>query len=302
MSASPNYLDPQVLARLAGLDLKARLIVEGFLSGRHRSPFQGFSVEFAEHREYVPGDDLRYVDWKVFGRRDRYYLKQYEEETSFACQLLLDTSESMTYRSPGAAMSKLDYARHVAAAITWLVLQQQDAVGLSLFDSELRMSIPPSGQPSQLGRVLSALETAETGGETELGPVLHEIAGRIPARGLVIVISDLFDDPESIFTGLKHFRFRRHDVSVLQVVDPAEQDFPFAEPTLFHGLEGTGDQMTDPRSLARSYRQHFEAFLQEVRGNCRDQAMQYQLLRTDQPLDLALSTFLSWRRRFAGRT
>lgn len=302
MTSRPNYLDPEVLARLAGLDVKARLIVEGYLSGRHRSPFQGFSVEFAEHREYVPGDDLRYVDWKIYGRRDRYYLKQYEEETSFACQLLVDTSESMTYRSEQAAMSKLDYARHVAAALSWMVLHQQDAIGLTLFDGGLREYIPPSSQPSQLGRILTALETKENSGETAIGPVLHEMAARIQRRGLVILISDLFDDPESICSGLKHFRYRRHDVSVLQIIDPAEQDFPFEEPTLFHGLEQSGDQMTDPRSLAKSYRQQFEAFLQEIRGGCRNQAMQYQLIRTDQPLDVSLSAFLSWRRQLTGRS
>ncbi len=298
---APNYLDPEVLSRVRGLDLKARLIVEGFVSGLHRSPYHGFSVEFAEHREYVPGDDLRHVDWKVYGKSDRYYLKQFEEETNFACWLLLDASESMAYRSPQAAMSKLEYAKHIAAALAWLVIQQQDAAGLVTFGSTVNEFVPPSSQPSHLKQVLHLLEQCEATGETALGPVLNDLAERARRRGLVILLSDLFDDPSSLLAGLKHFRHRRHDVSLLHIIDPAEQDFPFDEPTLFKGLELPQEAMTEPRSIRDAYRQEFQSFQTIVQRETRELNMDYVLLRTDQPLDEALRAFLQSRRRVRGR-
>ncbi len=302
MDESSRHLQPEVLAKLKGLDLKARLIVEGYVSGLHRSPYHGFSVEFAEHREYVPGDDLRYLDWKVFGKSDRFHLKQFEEETNFACHLLVDTSESMLYRSDKAAVSKLEYARWVAAALGHLVVHQQDAVGLATFDRQVTNFLRPLGTPSHLRQVLHVLDRAPATGETSLGPILHDLAERIRKRGLVILLSDLFDDVDSLLLGLKHFRHRRHDVSVLQVIDPAEQDFPFDEPTLFKGLEGLPEQMTDPRTLRKAYRREFEAFLTEVRRGCTDLKMDHVLLRTDTPLDVALRGFLTTRMRRAGRT
>lgn len=295
MADSPNYLDPQILARLSGLDLKARLIVEGFVSGLHRSPFHGFSVEFAEHREYVPGDDLRYVDWKVFGKSDRYYLKQFEEETNFACNLLIDTSQSMDYCSKSAAMSKLEYAKHVAAAVAYLTIQQQDASGLVTFADDVQEFIRPSSQPSHLNQLFHLMEQAQPGGDTSLGPVLHELAERIRKRGLVIIFSDLFDDPDSLLMGLKHFRHRRHDVSIMQIIDPAEQDFPFEEPTLFKGMEQSVESLTEPRSIAKAYRTEFANFLHQMASGCRDLGMGYHLVRTDQPLDAALTAFLQTR-------
>jgi uncharacterized protein (DUF58 family) len=302
MNEAQNYLDPQTLSRLKGLDLKARLIVEGYVAGLHKSPYHGFSVEFAEHREYVPGDDLRYVDWKVFGKTDRYYLKEYEEETNFACHLLLDTSESMLYRSEQAALSKLEYAQHVAAALAYLVVQQQDAVGLATFDRAISNFIRASSQPSHLKQLFHVMETTPAVGETAMGPIFHDLAERIKKRGLVIILSDLFDDVPALTLGLKHFRHRRHDVSIMQIIDPAEQDFPFEDPTLFKGLEGLPEQMTEPRSLRQAYRQEFDRFLQQVRRSCRDLHMDYVLLRTDQPLDVALRSFLTARMHRAGRT
>ena len=294
---SQQYLDPQILAQLKGLELKARLIVEGYVSGLHRSPYQGFSVEFAEHREYVPGDDLRYVDWKLFGKRDRYYLKQYEEETNFACYFLIDTSESMQYRSEGAALSKLEYAQHVAAALAYLVIQQQDAAGLATFHHAVDRFIRASSRPSHLKQLIYVMEESTAAGESALGPILHDLAERIKNRGLIIILSDLFDDVESLMLGLKHFRHRRHDVSVMQIIDPAEQEFPFEDPTLFQGLEGLPEQMTEPRSLRKAYQREFEEFLQQVRRGCRDLNLDYLLLRTDQRLDVALANFLAGRMR-----
>ena len=295
MNTSPDYLDPAVLAKLKGLDLKARLIVEGYVSGLHKSPYQGFSVEFAEHREYVPGDDLRYVDWKIYGKSDRIYLKQYEEETNFSCYLLIDTSESMQYQSEHAAVSKLEYARYVAAALAYLVIQQQDAVGLATFDRSVSNFIRPLSTPSHLKQLFHVMDQTPAGGETAMGPIFHDLAERIKKRGLVIVLSDLFDDVDSILLGLKHFRHRRHDVSILQIIDPAEQDFPFEDPTLFKGLEGLPERMTEPRALRTAYQREFEQFLAGVRRGCRDMRMDHQLVRTDATFDVALSSFLTRR-------
>jgi uncharacterized protein (DUF58 family) len=296
-----KYLDPHVLAKLKGLDLKARLIVEGYVAGLHKSPYEGFSVEFAEHREYVPGDDLRYVDWKVYGKSDRYYLKQYEEETNFVCHLLLDTSESMLYRSEQAPVSKLEYAQYAAAALAYLVVQQQDAVGLATFDAEVTNFIRPQSTASHLRQLFHVMDRTPARGNTAMGPIFHDLAERLKKRGLVIVLSDLFDDVDELLLGLKHFRHRRHDVSVMQVIDPAEQDFPFDDPTLFKGLEGLPEQMTEPRALRRAYRREFDDFVRRLRRGCRDLQMEHVLLRTDQPLDTALSTYLQRRMHRAGR-
>jgi uncharacterized protein (DUF58 family) len=296
-----KYLSPAVLANLTGLDLKARLIVEGFVSGLHRSPFHGFSVEFAEHREYVPGDDLRYVDWKVFAKSDRYYLKQYEEETNFACYFIIDASESMAYKSNDAPMSKLEYAKHVVAALAYLVIQQQDAAGLVTFGETVGEFIRASAQPTHLNQLFHTLEQTEPIGETSLGPVLHELAERVRKRGLVVILSDLFDDPDALFAGLKHFRHRRHDVSLLHVIDPAEQDFAFDEPTLFKDLETPLEQMTEPRALQKAYRKEFESFLTATKRGTRDLNMDYALLRTDSPLDVAVTSFLQSRNRMGKR-
>ncbi len=302
MDEYQKYLQPETLAKLEGLELKARLIVEGYVSGLHKSPFHGFSAEFAEHREYVPGDDLRYVDWKVFGKSDRFYLKQYEEETNFACYMLLDTSESMQYQSESAPVSKLEYARYVAAALAYLVVQQQDGVGMATFDQTVSQFIRASSQPSHLKQLFHTMEQAPTAGETEMGPIFHDLAERIKKRGLVIIFSDLFDDLDSMLLGLKHFRHRRHDVSVVQIIDPAEQDFPFVDPTLFIGLENMPDQMTDPRALRRAYRKEFDESLKRTRRALRDLQMDYVLLRTDTPLDVALSSFLQRRMKLTYRT
>jgi uncharacterized protein (DUF58 family) len=302
MQDSRKYLDPETLSRLAGLDLKARLMVEGFVTGLHRSPYSGFSVEFAEHREYAPGDDVRYVDWKVFGKSDRFYLKRFEEETNFACHILLDASESMRYRSEQAAMSKLEYARLVAAALAHLVIRQQDAVGLATFNTGVTRLLRASSHPSHLKQLIHVLEQTQAQGETALGPIFHDLAERIRKRGVVIVLSDLFDDVPALVSGLKHFRHRRHDVSVMQVIDPAEQDFPFDAPTRFHGLEGLADQSAEPRSLRRAYCAEFEAFLKQVRRACADLEMDHVLLRTDRPLDVPLRSYLSHRMQRAGRT
>ncbi|MBI3464611.1 MAG: DUF58 domain-containing protein, partial [Planctomycetes bacterium] len=222
MENAQKYLDPAVLAKLQGLDLKARLIVEGYVAGLHKSPYHGFSVEFAEHREYVPGDDLRYLDWKVWGKTDKYYLKQFEEETNLIAHLLLDISESMRYRSEKAPVSKLEYAQYVAAALAYLVLQQQDSVGLATFDREVRHFVRPSSHPSHLKQLFHVMDETVPERKTAVGPIFHDLAERLKHRAVVIILSDLFDDVAPMMAGLKHFRHRRHDVIVFHVLDPAE--------------------------------------------------------------------------------
>jgi uncharacterized protein (DUF58 family) len=292
---SQPLLDPQMLARLQGLPLRARLVVEGYTSGVHRSPFHGFSVEFAEHREYAPGDDLRYLDWKVFGRTDKYYLKQFEEETNLVCHLLLDTSESMCYQSPVAGASKLDYARRAAAALAYLVLHQQDSVGLTTFDSEIRKLVRPSSNPSHLNDILHVMEESPAERKTSLGPIFHDLAERLKKRGIVIVLSDLFDDVEAITAGLKHLRHRRHEVVLMHVLDPAEVDFPFDSVTLFHGLEDLPDVLADPPALRRAYQTEFARYRRRLQAGCRALAIDYVPLRTDQSLEVALSSYLASR-------
>jgi uncharacterized protein (DUF58 family) len=296
LTISP-LLEPQTLAQLQGLELRARKIVEGYVAGLHRSPYRGFSNEFAEHREYAPGDDLRYVDWKVFGKSDRFYLKQFEEETNLLCYLLLDTSESMQYKGPHAPLSKFAYAQCAAAALAYLVLHQRDAVGLVTFDQEIRQVIRPSSNPTQLKQLLHLMEEATATRKTRTGPIFHDLAERLGRRGIVVIVSDLFDDVESMLAGLKHLRHRRHDVIVLHVLDPAEIDFPFQQVTMFKGLEALGDVVAEPRSLQAAYQREIQAFVKRIRAGCRAQQVDYVTLRTDQPLDAVLRTFLSARKK-----
>ncbi len=295
MAKPPKSLDPRTLAKIKGLHLRAQHIVEGYVAGLHRSPYHGFSIEFAEHREYAPGDDLRYVDWKAFGRTDKFYLKQYDDETNLICHLVLDVSESMSYRGPDSPLSKFEYAQSAAAALAWLVLQQQDAVGLVTFDQQIRTSIRPSSNPSHLQQIFQALEDVTLEGETTAGPVFHELAGRMKKRSVVVVLSDLFDDVDALLTGLKHLHHRRHDVIVMHVLDPAEIRFSFSRPTVFQGLEQMPKVTADPRSLRRAYVKEMEEYLHALQIGCRRIGIDYQQLTTDLPLHTALSNYLANR-------
>jgi uncharacterized protein (DUF58 family) len=288
-----KYLDPQILARVGRLELQARHIVEGYLAGMHRSPFHGFAVEFAQHREYVPGDDIKHIDWKVFARNERYYLKQYEQDTNLVCWLLVDASESMKYGS--ARLTKYDFACTVAASLAYLILQQSDSVGLAAFDARVRKFLRPSGQPSQLNEVLASLVEGPGPESTRIGPVLHELAERIDRRGLLMLFSDLLDDPDEFLSGLKHLHYRRHDIVIFHVMDSAELDFPFQDPTLFRGMEQLPDLMTDPRSLRESYLEELHKHQDRLQRGCRQQNIDYVLLRTDADPGIALSSYLARR-------
>jgi len=307
MDNSQKYLDPLALAKVRGLELQARLIVEGYLSGMHKSPYHGFSVEFAQHREYVPGDDLKHLDWKVFGRTGRFYLKQYEEETNLACWLLVDASESMQYSSGPAGddgkplVSKYDYACMAAAALSYLVLHQQDSVGLVTYDNQVRQFLRPASQPSHLKQIVNCLNRGAGRERTRLAPIFHDLAERITRRGIVIVLSDLFDEPDDILAGLKHLRHKRHEVIVMHVLDRAELEFPFQEATLFRGLEAFPELLTDPRSLRDGYLEQVQGFVAELQKGCLTQNINYVQLRTDASLGVVLSAYLAQRLARSGK-
>jgi uncharacterized protein (DUF58 family) len=270
------------------------MVVEGYVAGMHPSPYHGFSVEFAEHREYVPGDDIRHVDWKVWSKTDKLYLKQYEEETNLLSYLLVDTSESMAYAS-GENVSKLQYAQFVAAALAYMILKQQDSVGLVVFDDAVRRYLKPAGSPSQLKEVIRLLDVTPAREKSDLGVVFHDLAERFKKRGVVAVFSDLFDDVDNVMSGLKHFRHRRHEVIVFHILDPAEISFPFRDTTLFKGLEGLSQMLTDPHGLRRAYREEVTAFLKKIEKACRMADIDYVPLQTNQNLGIALSSYLSGR-------
>jgi len=294
-----QYLDPKVLSRISRLDIKARLVVEGYISGLHKSPFHGFSVEFAEHREYSPGDDLKHLDWKVFGKTDRFYVKEYEEETNLNAWLLLDISESMDYKS--GEMSKLDYGATVAASLAFLMLQQQDSAGLVLFDDDVRTFLKPSSQPSHLKTITHELAQARPTGRSKVGAIFNDLAERIRHRGLVILISDLFVDPKELALGLQHFRHKRHEVILFHILDEYERTFPFKDLTLFKGLEATGDVFAEPRSLRADYLAELDNFLRDIKRTCRHHRIDYVPMTTSESLEVALSAYLAGRLAMRGK-
>jgi uncharacterized protein (DUF58 family) len=288
-----RYLDPLTLAKVRGLELQARLIVEGYLSGMHKSPYHGFSVEFAQHREYVPGDDIKHIDWKVYGRTGRFYLKQYEEETNLICWILFDVSESMKYGA--TEVTKFDYAAMAAAGLAYLVLGQSDSVGFITFDDQVRNYLKPSSQPSQLKELIRLMNEGGGREKSRMGPLFHELAERMNRRAVIVILSDMFDDVDEILTGFKHLRHKRHEVILWHILDGAELTFPFQESTLFRGLEQYPELLTEPRSLRDSYLQQIETFVHDLKRGCRDQNIDYVQLRTDTPLNVALSSYLAHR-------
>jgi uncharacterized protein (DUF58 family) len=288
-----RYLDPLTLAKVRGLELQARLVVEGYLSGMHKSPYHGFSVEFAQHREYVPGDDIKHIDWKVYGRTGRFYLKQYEEETNLIAWILLDVSESMHYGS--GPVTKYDYACMAAAALAYLVLHQADSVGFVTFDNGVRKFLKPSSQPSHLKEMVHVMNQGAGKQKSGMAPLFHDLAERVNRRALIFVLSDMFDEVPDILTGFKHLRHKRHEVILWHILDQAELTFPFQESTLFRGLEQYPELLTDPRSLRDSYLEEINRFVTELKHGCRDQNIDYVQLRTDTPLSVALSSYLAHR-------
>jgi uncharacterized protein (DUF58 family) len=304
MASYERFYNPRVLARIGRLELRAKMVVEGVISGMHKSPYHGQSVEFVDHRAYVPGDDPRHLDWKVLGRAERLVVKRYEEETNLRGHVLLDSSESMRYRSPDAAraggMTKYEYGGTLAASIAYLLQRQHDGVGLALFDSSVRARVPLSTHFSALRRIGEAMDRTEPAAKTGLRSVLSEIAEAIPRRGLVTVISDLFAPIEEIADGLQAFLLRRHDLLVFHVLDETELTFPFEGNVLFHGLEGYPEVVVDPRSLRDAYLEAFGKYLVEVERTCARLGVDYHRTHTGEALDAAIITVIARRYR-AGR-
>jgi uncharacterized protein (DUF58 family) len=299
-----SLLDPYFVSKLRGLDLIARLVVEGFITGLHKSPYHGFSVEFAEHRPYMPGDPIRSVDWRVYAKTDRFFIKEFEEETNLRSYLLLDVSSSMAYRSSEQLLTKLEYGVYLSAALAYLMVQQQDAVGLLTFDETIRRWIPSRSVNTHLRVVLGELSRLDphaaelsSGRGTRVGESLHYLADRLKRRGLIVLVSDLMDDPARVLAGLKHFRHRQHEVVVFHLLDPAEVDFPFREETVFIDMETRERLSTVPWELAREYRKRVANWRAAYRRTCAEHAIDYAEIRTDTPYDVALLRYLEKRRR-----
>jgi uncharacterized protein (DUF58 family) len=290
-----KYYDPQKLARLRNLQLLARTVVEGYVSGLHRSPFKGFSAEFAEYREYLPGDDLKHFDWRVFARSDRRYVKQYEEETNLTCTLLLDASGSMAFGSGDA--TKFDYACTLVAALAYLMVRQRDRVGLAVFDDDVRERIPPRSSPAHMKNIVERLERLHPSGETGTARALHAVADGIRRRGLVVVVSDLIDDQAAVMGALNHFRHDRSEVIVFNVFDPAERDLPFDGQVDFEDMETGRRMLVQPDVIREDYRRRFAGFVQRYRQECAASLVDYQLVTTDMPFELMLAAYLSRRRK-----
>jgi uncharacterized protein (DUF58 family) len=302
MAAHPKRtIDRRAVERLSHLELRARLAVEGLFSGIHKSPYHGFNVEFAEYREYSPGDDLRYLDWRVLARSDRFFVKQFEAETNLNCYLLVDSSGSMDFGRDGH--TRLDQAASLAAALALLLLRQGDQVGLVTFDTAVRTFIPPRGNARHFSAIREALERVKAGGDTRIASVLHEIAERVRRRSLIVLLSDLFDDAEEVLRGLQHFRHRRHEVIVLHLLDDAEIEFPFDRVTLFEGMERGEEVVVDPRVIADGYRAKVAEYLASLKRGCAEKNIDYQRMLLSEPFDRALTSYLGWRKyRMSGGT
>jgi len=293
MSHVADFLKPSDLQRLSNLQVFARQVVEGFCSGLHRSPHKGFSVEFKQHRPYVPGDEIRHIDWRVFGRSDRFYIREYEEETNLRATLILDRSGSMGY---GAGTSKFAYATKLAACLSYLMLQQADSVGMVTFDTEIRRYIPPRSRVSHLKVLIDELENGQTGGETELGTVFHDLVPKLHRRGLLVILSDCFGDVATFLKAMAHFRHAYHEILVFQIWDRDELEFPFKGWTQFECMERTGiKHMLDPVLLRQAYLENLAKFRDELTRGCRRHKIDLVPFCTDQPYAEALAAYLSRR-------
>lgn len=292
-------LTPDVVAQLGSMELRARLVVEGFITGLHKSPFHGFSAEFSEHRQYRRGDELKHIDWKIYGRSNRFYIKQYEDETNLRAMICVDMSASMSYASEGY-ITKYEYATFLAAALSYLILQQRDAVGLALYNTDVQTFLPSRSKMSYVQELMRSLEQAKPSDATGTAVALHHIADQLSRRGLVVIISDFFDDPSEVLSALRHFRHDQHDVLVMQVLDPRELDFDFGVSAVFRDME-TGEEMpTQPLQIRGSYRAAVEEFTNNLKRGCHDLNIDYMRVTTDTPFDVALREYLVKRQSIRG--
>lgn len=294
--AKINLLDSKGLGLVARMELVARHAVEGFLSGMHPSPYFGSSVEYADHRPYSIGDDLRTIDWKLLAKTDKYYVKLFEEQTNTRCTVILDVSNSMSFASEGQ-MDKLTYGKYLAAALTYLMLRQNDAVGLAMFDHSVREYFPPRSTARHWRHLLEKMEQTPAGEDTDISGALHELAGRIPKRGIVVLISDLLGDPDKMIDSLGHLKYQRHDMIVFHLMDVAERTFPFEKLTRFHDMEGSGAVIANPRTVRKAYLQRLNDFLDRMRRACLERDISYELCQTDRRYDQMLASYLGRRNR-----
>ncbi len=291
-----KYLNPSVISKLNSLDLRARLVVEGYMVGLHKSPYHGFSVEFTEHRPYMQGDGIKDIDWKVYGKTDKFFIKQYEEETNLRSYILLDTSRSMKYASEGN-ISKLEYATTLVASLSYLMNKQQDAVGLTLYSDKITKYFPPKSSRAYLQEILKQLAEISASDKTNTASCLNSIAEKIKRRGLVIIVSDFFDDVNSIMSALKHFRYQKNEVIVFQIIDPLERNFAFGNDAIFKDLETEDEITTQPYQIQKAYMEAMEEFISKIKKECLNSNIEYNLIETSTPFDKALFSYIQKRRK-----
>lgn len=289
-----KFLDPAVISKLKTLELKARMVVEGFKVGLHRSPYHGFSVEFSEHRPYMQGDALKNVDWKVFAKSEKYYIKQFEEETNLLSHIFVDASKSMQFKHSGK-VSKIDYATILAAALAYVMIDQQDSVGLAIFSDKIHTYLPPKSNRVYLKTLLSALNQIQPGGTTTTSKCLDSVTEKIKKRGLTIIISDFFDDMNSILTALKHLHYKKNEVIVFQILDPIEKNFGFDRDSVFVDLESGEQITTQPHQIQRAYQEAMNEYLNKLKNECLNFGIEYNLIDTSEPFDKALMSYFAKR-------
>lgn len=291
-----KYLNPSTVSKLSSFELKAKMIVEGFLLGLHKSPYHGFSIEFSQHRPYMQGDAIKDIDWKVYGKSDKFYVKQYEEETNLKCHILVDVSKSMGYKSTGQ-ISKLEYSSLLAASLSYLMLKQKDAVGITLYSNKIIKTLPPKASNNYLKELLITLNNVEPSDTTNTSDALNTYAENIKRKGIVIVISDFFDEPEKVYSALKHFAFRKHEIIVFQILDPLESNFAFDRDSIFIDLETNEEMTTQPHQIQKAYQEAMKSFLSRLKNECLNNSIEYNLIDTSMNFDKALISYLQKRSR-----
>lgn len=289
-----EFLNPQIISKISNLDLRARLVVEGFMVGLHKSPYHGFSVEFSQHRPYMQGDNLRNVDWRVFGKTDRYFIKQYEEETNLKCYIVLDNSKSMSYSSD-KKISKLNYASTLAAALSYLMITQQDAVSLTVYSDKVNTFLPAKSSQSYLHLILKELSILDSSSSTNTSVALKQVAEKIKRRGLIIILSDFFDDIESTLKALKHFSHQKNEVIIFQILDPMERSFGFGKDAIFKDLETNEELTTQPFQIQKAYKEAMNEFTTRIKRECLNSNYDYNLIDTSTPFDKALFSYIQKR-------
>jgi len=290
-----KYLNPSIINTLDNLQLKAKFIVEGFMTGLHKSPFHGFSVEFSEHRSYTPGDETKNIDWKLWSKTDKYYVKRFEEETNLLCHMFLDSSQSMSFSSNN--ISKFEYAQMLAAALSYLIINQRDSLGLHVFDSKIRQSISPKSTKNHLNTILSIMDQMKIGDQTNISHILHMGAEKIKKKGLIILLSDLFDSSDKVINSLKHLRYYNHEVLVFHILDKQEIELNYNEKIIFEDLENSNQIVTNPWQIKKSYKKEMQDRIQYFKTECSRLNISYNLFLTDQLLDTAIYQFLNKRKQ-----